>query len=179
MEQVQIGRRSVDKNEFIQVVKESRSLMEVTRSLGFNQTVSTTRKFIKEQIEAMRLDTSHFKAGHKFTEEETEEYIKAKIKAFSLNEDNQKYYDAFKSSITQISWGTYKASIGNFMEQLGDKDFATVTEDEVIAFTENRNNPNSHIRSFMMYIVANDINNAKAKVSKDMLIWLITNKAKK
>lgn len=179
MEQVQIGRRSVDKDAFITAVKESRSLMEVTRSLGFNDTVPTTRKMIKEQIEAMELNTEHFKAGNKFTEQELAKMAQKNIKAFTLSNDNQMYYDAFKATIAQGSWGTYKASIGNFMEQLKDKDFATVTEDEVETFTGNRNNPNAHIRSFMMYIVANDINNAKQKVSKDMLIWLITNKAKK
>ena len=179
MEQVQIGRRSVDKDAFISAVKESRSLMEVTRSLGFNDTVPTTRKMIKEQIEAMKLNTEHFKAGNRFTEQELEKMAQKNIKAFTLSKGNQTYYDAFKATIAQGSWGTYKASIGNFMEQLKDKDFATVTEEEIVAFTGNRDNPNAHIRSFMMYIVSNDINNAKQKVSKDMLIWLITNKAKK
>jgi hypothetical protein len=37
-----------------------------------------------------------------------------------------------------------------------------------------KNNVAAHIRSMMMYVVSNNINNAKETVSKDMLIWLIS-----
>ena len=178
MEQVLIGRRSVNYPVFVDAVKTSSSVTDVCDKLGFNNTVATTRKAIKEQIQSLHLDVSHFNKPLI----DTSNFQKAaeeRIKAFSLSSDNQKYFDAFQTSVSEGSWWTYKATIGNFLEQLADRDFATITEQDITNYADGRKNAESHLRSLMTYIVSNDINNAKQKVSKDMLIWLISSRVKK
>ena len=181
METLTIGRRSVNKDTLIEAVQNSHSAVEVCEAIGFNKTVFTTVNIIKETIQALGLDTTHFKTP--LTREHTEKfnaYQENRIKAFNLNANNQQYYEAFEKSITSGSWATYKSTIGNFLESLGDIDFAkTMNTNKIDAFTQGKTNAESHIRSLLIFIVANDINGAKAKVYKDMLIWCISNRAKK
>lgn len=142
-------------------------------TLGFNKSVGSTQKAIQEQINNLKLDTTHFKPCM-YSKEYLAEKAITSVKTFTLSKDNQQYYDSFKQTITAKSWITYKASVGNFLEFLKDKDFATISDTEIMNYVGERYNAKSHIRSMMMYIVSNDINNAKQKVSKDMLIWLIS-----
>jgi hypothetical protein len=179
-ELLSIGRRTVNKDNFINAVQNSKNLDGVCKALDFNATVGTTRKLIREHINALQLDTTHF--DRKFNIEHTEKYtamIERHVKSFNLNENNQKYYDAFEKSINPASWATYKATIGNFLESLKDIDFATIDVDMAEDYIQGKDNRAAHLRSLMVYIVANDINDAKAKVSKDVLIWCISNRAKK
>lgn len=181
METLSIGRRTVNTDQFIQAVQNSKSAIEVCKAIGFNETVCTTINMIKESIQALQLDTAHFKAP--LNRERTDKfnaYQEQRIKSFKLNDNNRAYYEAFEKSISDKSWATYKSSIGNFLESLGDVDFAkTMNTNKIDSYTKGKPNTESHIRSLLIYIVANDINGAKAKVYKDMLIWCINNRAKK
>jgi len=178
---IKIGRRDINTDTFIQAVQNSHSAVEVCKNIGLNETVCTTVNIIKDTIQALGLDTAHFKTP--LNRERTEKftaYQENRIKSFKLNANNQQYYDAFEKSITSGSWATYKSTIGNFLESLGDIDFAkTMNTNKIDTFTQGKTNAESHIRSLLIFIVANDINGAKAKVYKDMLIWCISNRAKK
>lgn len=173
MEQILIGRRTVDKDTFIAAVKQSNSVRATCELLGFNKTVGSTRNAIQEQIDNLKLDTTHFKPCM-YSKEYLEKVAITSVKAFTLSKDNQQYYDSFKQTITPKSWLTYKASVGNFLEFLKDKDFATTSDIEIMNYVGERYNAKAHIRSMMIYVVSNNINNAKEKISKDMLIWLIS-----
>lgn len=181
METLTIGRRTVNTDQFIQAVANSHSAVDTCKNLGFNATVCTTVNIIKENIQALGLDTAHFKTP--LNRERTEKftaYQENRIKSFKLNANNQAYYDAFEKSISEKSWATYKSTIGNFLESLGEVDFAkTMNTNKIDSFTKGRTNAESHIRSLFIYIVANDVNGAKAKVYKDMLLWCISDRAKK
>jgi hypothetical protein len=181
METLTIGRRTVNTSQFTQAVQNSHSAVEVCKAIGFNETVCTTVNMIKECIQALQLDTTHFKTP--LNRERTDKfnaYQEQRIKSFKLNDNNRAYYEAFEKSISDKSWATYKSSIGNFLESLGDVDFAkTMNTNKIDSYTQGKTNAESHIRSLLIFIVANDINGAKAKVYKDMLIWCISNRAKK
>jgi hypothetical protein len=177
MEMVTLGRRQIAKDDFVKAIQSSDTIAKVCDNLGFNNTVGTTRQYIRKQIDVLGIDISHFK----YQGSMNQDFAKAaekNIKHFNLSADNQQYYDAFEQTIVKSSWATYKATIGNFLEQLSSKDFATVTVNEIVRFVGNRTSADAHLRSLMIFIVSNDINNAKQKVNKDMLIWLISNRAK-
>jgi len=173
--EVQIGRREVEQGAFIQAVHDSRSIAQVCSNIGFNPTVSTTRAAVKEKIRALGLDVSHFRKEYTYDKEKLSE---RRTKAFTLSENNQKYYDAFHTSISGQSWSTYKATIGNFLDGY-KQDFALVKPDDILTFTKNDPNKNARLRSMLIYMVSNDINNARKKMYKETLIWLISNTAKK
>jgi len=173
--EIAIGSRSVPENQFVTAVKNSRSVRQVCDNIGFNSNVSTTLNYIKEQIANLGLDTAHFKKEYTCDHEAISE---RRLKTFTLSKDNEIYFEAFKASVSDTSWFTYKATVGNFLEGL-NKDFATVTPEEILSFTENKPNRNAHIRSMMIYCVNNNINDAVEKVSKQTLIWLIGSTAKK
>lgn len=176
METIKIGRRELDKKLFIQAVATENSLTHIIEALGWNPLPTSTRWDVTAKIEELGLDTDHLKKKKIVHEEE----IQARVKQFNLSEDNQQYYDEFLSSITERSMATYKSSIGNFMESIDSQDFITVTKEQIIEFADTKNteamkrNVEAHLRSLMIYSVNNDINNAVDKVSKEMLIWLIS-----
>lgn len=178
---IKIGRREINRTEFIQAVQDSKTVIEVCKTIGLNETVYTTLHAIKDQIEALQLNTDHFSLPlNRERSDKFKAYADQRIKSFKLNSNNQQYYDAFEKSINPTSWATYKASIGNFLESLGDIDFAKMMSTKKIDdYTAGRTNAESHIRSLLIYIISNDINGAKAKVYKDLMIWCISNRAKK
>ena len=175
MEVVKIGKREVDKDVFIQTVANNKSLTHIIEALGFNPLPTSTRWDVTAKIEELGLNTDHLKKKKIVHEEE----VQARVKQFNLSKDNQQYYDEFLSSITERSMATYKSSIGNFMEELKDQDFVTISKEQIQEFASTKKtdsmvkNVTAHIRSMMIYLVVNNINNAEEKVSKDMLIWLI------
>lgn len=172
MTQLLIGRRSVTLENFVNTVKSSKRYTEVCDKLGFNSTVSTTKQAIKEKIEELQLDITHF--DYKYTKSEAhEESTKNRVKQFVLSFENQIYYDSFESNMKSASFPTYKATCGNFLEQLGNKDFAIIDITDITEYTAGKKNAEAHLRSLMIYIVKNKIGGAVEKVSKDMLIWLI------
>lgn len=171
IEYIQIGRRSVELEKFKKAVELGVSIRDVCDNLGFNSTVSSTLKNIKTKIDELGLDTSHFKPGYTISEKVES---RTKEKHFELNDNNKIYYEAFKNHISEGSWRTYKATVGNFLVSIGDKDFANVSVDEILKFVGERKSSLNHLRSMMFFIAYNDINSAKEKVSKDILLWLVS-----
>jgi len=176
VETLLIGRREVSKDLFIQSVKTANKLTDVIEGIGFNPKPSTTRKAVANLIDELALDNSHL---HKYGFTQKDEIIQSRIKTFKLSKWNQQYLDRFLLSLQEKSRATYKASCGNFLQELGTNDFTRVSPERVIKFsnTKNteamRNNVAAHLRSMMIYLVTNNINEAKEKVSREMLIWLI------
>jgi hypothetical protein len=177
METIKIGRREVNKDQFINAVANSNSLTQIIESIGFNPIPTTTRMNVVNTIEQMQLNTSHIKCLKRYANPEV---VQKRIKTFKLSKPNQMYLDRFISSLSEQSRASYKSSCGNFLQEIGTNDFARVSPDRIMKFVNKKNsqaqknNTAAHIRSMMMYVVSNNINNAKETVSKDMLIWLIS-----
>jgi hypothetical protein len=177
MEVVKIGRSEVNKDEFIQAVASNKTFPTIAQALNFNPQVVSTKLNIKNAIIDLGLNHSHIMH---FDYQLPEEIMQRKIKTFKLSEDNQTYLDEFLSSLPERSTATYKSSCGNFMEELGEQDFVTVSKQQIVEFAGRKNtesmvnNVTAHLRSMMIYCVSNDINGAMNKVSKEMLIWLIS-----
>jgi hypothetical protein len=111
-----------------------------------------------------------------------DEVMQRKIKTFKLSKSNQQYLDRFLGSLNEQSRATYKATCGNFLQALGTNDFTRVSPKRIQEFASHKKteamqrNVESHLRSMMIYCVKNDLNNVVSddKVSKEMLIWLIS-----
>jgi len=175
---IKIGKSEFLTDRFIEIVKNSKVYSEVCETLGLNKTTQTTINNIKNAITNLNLNTSHF--TYKYTV--SDKVGGQNVKEYSLSETNQKYYDAFQNNFDKlISWQQYKVHCGVFLESLKDKDFATITiedlENYVNSLTGSQqtiNNSKAHIRSMMIYVVKNNIAEAFEKVSKEMLLYLIT-----
>jgi hypothetical protein len=174
---IKIGRREVNKDQFINAVSNSNSLTEIIKSIGFNPIPTSTRHNVINVIEQMQLNTSHIKCLKRTVNPEV---AQNRIKTFKLSRPNQMYLDKFISSLADQSKATYKSSCGNFLQELGTNDFTRVSPDRVMRYVNKknteamRNNVAAHIRSMMMYCVTNNINGAKETVSRDMFVWLIS-----
>lgn len=177
MEPLTIGRRTVDKDQFIQAVAGAKRLTDISIAIGFNPIPTTTKQNIKAAVVELGLDVSHIKGYNRTVRPEV---AQARVKTFKLSKSNQLYLDKFLSSLNEQSKATYKASCGNFLQEIGTNDFARVSPERVMKYvstkkTESmRNNVAAHIRSMMTYCVSNNINGAKETASRDMLIWLIS-----
>lgn len=171
---INIGKRKIVLRDFINAVEKSKRYTEVCNYLGFNPTVATTKQAIKERIEELGLNTEHFE--YKYTKSEGyEDAIKFRRKEFNICPINQAYYNSMEQKFADKpqSWGSYKATIGNFFEKIGNKDFATMTVKEIEPYIAGRKMAVMHIRSMMITAVKENINNAVEKVNKEMLVWLI------
>jgi hypothetical protein len=177
METVIIGKRRVDKELFIQSVKAAHKLTDVMEGIGFNPTPSTTRTAVAKAIEDLGLEHSHIR---KYGFSQSPEFTQNRIKTFKLSKSNQLYLDKFLLSLNEKSRATYKASCGNFLEALGTNDFTRVSPKRVIDYANQKNtesmknNTMAHLRSMMIFCVNSNLNEAKEKVSKEMLVWLIS-----
>jgi hypothetical protein len=101
-----------------------------------------------------------------------------KVKQFNLSSTNQVYYNSFESKFEGKpgSWAQYKVTVGDYLEKCDD--FALVTVADIENYVNShdekiKHNKEAHLRSLMQWIVKNDVNGAMAKVSKEMLIYLI------
>jgi hypothetical protein len=177
METVKIGRTEVNKEKFIQAVASNNSFPKIMSELGFNPNVGSIKANIKNMIIELGLDHSHIMH---FDYQVPEEVMQRKIKTFNINLNNQIYYDEFLYSLPERSAANYKSSCGNFMEELGEQDFVKVDKQQILEFAGRKNtesmvnNVTAHLRSMMIYCVSNNINGAVDKVSKEMLVWLIS-----
>lgn len=171
---ITIGRRTVNFNDFVEAVKNSKRYTEVCDYLGFNRTVGSTKDAIKQQIETLGIDISHFE--YKYTK--SEKYDQAAIqkrKTFNISPINQPYYNIMEQKFEDKpqSWGTYKVDVGGILEYLGEKDFATITIKEIEDYAGEKKSAVLHVRSMLISAVKENVNDAVEKVSKDMLVWLI------
>jgi hypothetical protein len=177
MEPIKIGRREVSKELFIQSVANAKTLADISRGIGFNPIPTTTKQNIKAAVSELGLNTSHIRGYNRTARPEV---AQARVKTFKLSKSNAQYLNGFLNSLAEQSRATYKASCGNFLEEIGTNDFARVSPKRVMEFVSKkktdamRNNVAAHIRSMMIFCVSNNINEAKETVSKDMLIWLIS-----
>jgi len=117
------------------------------------------------------------------------------VKKFKINKVNQEYYSKYKASIKELSFRQYKPNIGRFVESLGSIDLAKIDKEDIEMFVEEKEstlrvyvkkegldyeraekvkiNCRTHLRSILIFIIKNDINDAIEKVNKDLLIYLI------
>lgn len=95
------------------------------------------------------------------------------------NQDNAIYMNKFlelREGMTQTSTNQYTLKVGQLMNSC-DKDIMTLTADELKHWRDDGNKSKiNHVRGFMLKMIENDVNSSQAKVSKDMLIYLATNK---
>ncbi len=102
-------------------------------------------------------------------------------KSYGLNPVNENFYNVFKASFNyQSSWLQYKVDCGPFLESLKSKSLTSISpvdvENYVMAHADNehtQNNKRAHIRSMIKFMINNNVNDAKNKVSRDLLIYLI------
>lgn len=178
---IKVGRREFDYNTFTNTVKQVKTYSELCESLGMNKTVQTTINTLKDKVIELNLNTDHF--TFKYTK--TDKVLQAaqhNTKQFNMVGINQMYYKEFEKSFAgkNASWQQYKVHCGDFLEKLGDKDFATITVQDIENYVDAWNasektkaNCKAHIRSMLIYIIKNNIENAIDKVSKEMLVYLI------
>jgi hypothetical protein len=178
---VKIGRREFDYNSFITAVQKAKTYSELCESLGMNKTVQTTINVLKERIAELKLDTSHF--TYKFNiSDKMLQAAKNNSKQFNITGVNKTYYNLFAESFSgrHASFQQYKVHIGDFLEKLGNKDFATILPKDIENYVsawdsgeKTKANCKAHIRSMLIYAIKENIENAVDKVSKEMLVWLI------
>jgi hypothetical protein len=105
----------------------------------------------------------------------------SRMKVFEIqNPTNKLFYSEFEKNFNNpTSWLQYKVDAGAFLENLKQKLLTSIEPAEIESYIENSDNENtirnkrSHIRSLLIFTVKNNINGAKSKVSRDMLIYLI------
>ena len=101
------------------------------------------------------------------------------LKEYKLSYQNTLYYEAFKAHIAPGSWPTYKVDVGAFLEEIGTYDFVKVTPARMWRYAMERRPVRQrqqaviHLRSLMSFVVQHDVNGARDKVGKDMVIWLL------
>jgi hypothetical protein len=169
---IKIGKSHYTTDQFITAVKASSRFTEVADRLGLNKQVSSHISGIKTYVEQLHIDTFHFKYIYNMSEEAKARTNEQKTKYFNLTADNQIYYNEFEKSIKPESWATYKASIGNFMEQI-NKDITEVTITEAEDFIQGKDNRKAHIKSFLTYIIKNNINDCQNKMTNNALLVTI------
>jgi hypothetical protein len=166
---IKIGKNHYTTEQFITAIKASGRYTEVADRLGLNKAVTSHMNGIKNTVEQLHIDTSHFKYIYNMSEEAKARTNEQKTKTFNLTADNQIYYNEFEKSIKPESWATYKASIGNLMEKI-NKDITKVTITEAEDFIQGKENRRAHIKSFLTYIIKNNVNDCQNKMTKDALL---------
>lgn len=178
---VKVGRREFDYITFANTVKSSKAFSELCDKLGMNKTVQTTINVLKERVKELNLDTSHFTTKYNVSEK-VYQSARNNSKQFNIVGVNKVYYDEFCKSFADrpTSWSQYKVHLGDFLEKLGNNDFATVTAEEIELYSNygtsskaTKANCKAHIRSMLAYIVKENIEGAFGKVSKEVLVWML------
>lgn len=168
---IKIGRsKEILLDDFKTIVANAKFYRDICRELDIDPGNTAT---IKKRIAQYGIDASHLEQRYPVTEEFLRSR-KESQRTFSLSADNEKYFSDFRGTFdNQESWNTYKATIGKFLESLGDKDVATVSFDEILSFVADSKDQASHLKSLLTYIWYNDINGAYEKVDRDVLRWIM------
>jgi hypothetical protein len=110
------------------------------------------------------------------------------VKSFTVSPMNNQYIDAFRESKYPLantdkkqkdSWAQYKSSIGNFLEIVG-KDAVIIKNQDLIDFVAKYENENTkankiaHIKSFLTFLVKENIGNCNTRISREVLIMIIS-----
>ncbi|MFB5759058.1 hypothetical protein [Paenibacillus medicaginis] len=112
---------------------------------------------------------------------------KAHFKIYNVSEINRQYLEAFKeekypdtenNSRHRKSYNQYRCTLNNYLESL-TKDVAMSKREDIDNFlagvpnSQTRKNKEAHIKSFLIYLITNNIKNCSSKVSRDLLIKLL------
>jgi hypothetical protein len=110
------------------------------------------------------------------------------IKSFTVSPMNTQYINAFRDSKYPLaetdpkqkaSWAQYKSSVGNFLEIVG-KDAVIVKQQDLIDFVakydnaNTRNNKMAHIKSFLTFLVKENVANCNTRISREVLIMIVS-----
>jgi hypothetical protein len=172
---IKIGKTTFLKEKFVSIVSSAKSFPDIAEKLGLNKTVTTHLNNIKIVCEQEGINTSHLKIW------KSENYC-TPMKQYSLCEDNQAYFDAFETNeaVKESSKSAYRSGIGMFLESLKRTDCADITVDVVENYIINKEgseatkiNAQAHVMALLRYIIKNDVNGAKERVSRDLLVYLI------
>lgn len=113
------------------------------------------------------------------------------IKQHELSNMNQKYFETFRDTKypewatnekQKLSWAQYKSSLGKFLETI-EKDAVIVKNIDFENFVAslgvtNENtirNKIAHVKSFLSFLVKNNISNCNSRVSREALILIVCN----
>lgn len=181
MNTVKIGKKEFEYDTFVDAVRQAKRLKQVNENLGLNPSSSSVKEKVEEKIKELQLDTSHFVCVY-HKSPSYERSIQARTIKFNVSKVNQLYMDSFLDSLSEISRTQYKYTIGNYLEMIGKQDFVKSTEQQFTEFINGKKNKATrsnilcHLRTFMIYVVNNNINGAIKKVDKQMLIYLLAAK---
>lgn len=134
---VQIGRKSFDYNTFTHAVFVSKKPKEVAVNLGLNPTVGSTIQNINNKITELQLNTSHF--TYKYTKSE-KFFNNNRKKDYQIAEINTPYFETMENRMDARSWSTYRCSLGNFLQSIGEQDFATVLPEQIEQYLNSQSN---------------------------------------
>jgi len=95
-----------------------------------------------------------------------------KLKEYLMNFYNRNYYEKFINSLSSGSKSAYRGVLGRFLEELGEQDVVMITPADVLKYTSSKTE-RAYIRSLLIYIAKNNINDGLNKISKQLLVWLI------
>jgi hypothetical protein len=109
------------------------------------------------------------------------------FKQYNISDINKHYLDSFQKGkypdlLTdkkqRMSFNQYRCTVNNFLESLS-KDVAMVKREDIdnfLALIPNettRGNKAAHIKSFLVYLISNNVKNCTSKISRDLLIKLL------
>ncbi|MDD4779208.1 MAG: hypothetical protein PHT02_01200 [Tissierellia bacterium] len=176
---IRIGKSNYTIDQFTTAVNNSSRFTEVADKLGLNKQMSPHIRTIKDYIEQLQIDTSHFT----YTYNKSENYDQKKqehSKQYNITDNNRHYLEEFKNFFDKPAcYINYKCTIANFMEFI-QKDITEMSLKDMESFlsdTENentRNNKTTHIKGILTYIVKNNVNDCCETISKDALIAIIS-----
>jgi len=176
---IRIGKTNITPEQFITAVKASTRFTEVADKLNLNRQMTQHIRGIKDNIEQLQIDTSHF--TYKYTKSENYEQKKQEnAKQYNITENNKKYIEVYQKSFDKPAcWINYKCSILNFMEFI-DKDITKMNLNNLEAFLNGvdnqntRDNKTAHIKGILTYLVKHNVNGCRQNISKDTLMAIIS-----
>lgn len=149
---------------FKSAVADSKSMNNLLEILKLTKSQSNKDK-IDAGITLLGLNTSHW--IYTLTEQGKKGRANTRRTELKTSSVNEKYSQEFEKFFGE-NWDKYKSAIWDILETIGEKDFATVSVNEIQDFLdkgENRTNRCNFIRSLMRFIIEYNISNAKEKVA--------------
>lgn len=109
------------------------------------------------------------------------------FKQYEISDMNRQYFEAFqrarypeyeKNIKQRNSLNQYRSTISNFLEAIS-KDVAMTKREDIDTFLSTipnevtKNNKAAHIKSFLIFIITDNVKNCTSKISRDLLIKLL------
>jgi hypothetical protein len=165
---IKIGRQEINKTVFLEAIQKSKSCRDVCKYIGWGTAHSTIMK-MGEAMRTNNIDTSHFSY-------QPERKINHKpMTAYNIADINKLYFNYLENdmNITEESYKTYRYIFGSLLEQIGNKDFVTISKEQIVKHAEGKKMRETVIKAMLKHVVIMDINNAASTASRDMLLYLI------